>query len=113
MQKKTYEDLVAEVQELRTQLEEAQETLNAIKRGEIDGLVISTPKGEQVYTITGAEKPYRALIEDMREGAVMLSDDNTVLYCNSGFAKMMKRSHGKNCRRQNRNNDLPNLHQSL
>ena len=90
MQKKTYEDLVAEVQELHIQLEEAQETLNAIKRGEIDGLVISTPKGEQVYTITGAEKPYRALIEDMREGAVMLSDDNTVLYCNIGFAKMLK-----------------------
>ena len=58
--------------------------------GKIDGLVISTPKGDQVYTITGAEKPYRALIEDMREGAVMLSDDNTVLYCNNGFAKMLK-----------------------
>ena len=34
MQKRTYEDLVAEVQELHIQLEEAQETLNAIKRGE-------------------------------------------------------------------------------
>ncbi len=90
MQKKTDEEWLAEVQELRTQLEEAQETLNAIKRGEVDGLVISTPKGEEVYTITGAEKPYRALIEDMREGAVMLSDDNTVLYSNIGFAKMLK-----------------------
>ena len=44
MQKKTYEDLVAEIQELHIQLEEAQETLNAIKRGEIDGLVISTQR---------------------------------------------------------------------
>ena len=92
MQKKTDKEWLAEVQELRTQLEEAQETLNAIRRGEVDGLVVSTPKGEQVYTITGAEKPYRALIEDMREGAVMLSDDDTVLYCNSGFARMMKHS---------------------
>ncbi|HSQ48397.1 MAG TPA: PAS domain S-box protein [Candidatus Deferrimicrobiaceae bacterium] len=91
MQKKAYEAMVAEVKGLRAQLEEAQETLNAIRRGEVDGLVVSTPKGEQVYTLTGAEKPYRALIEDMREGAVMLSDDNTVLYCNSGFAKMMRR----------------------
>ena len=80
-----------EIQELRSQLEEAQETLNAIRRGEVDGLVVSTPKGEQVYTITGAEKPYRALIEDMREGAIMLSGDNTILYCNSGFAKMLNR----------------------
>ena len=85
------ENLAAENQVLRARLEEAQETLDAIRRGEVDGLVVSTPKGEQVYTITGAEKPYRALIEDMREGAVMLSEDNTVLYCNSGFAKMVKR----------------------
>jgi len=92
MHKKNDEEWLAEVQELRTQLEEAQETLNAIRRGEVDGLVVSTPKGEQVYTISGAEKPYRALIEDMREGAVMLSDDDTVLYCNSGFAKIMKNS---------------------
>jgi PAS domain S-box-containing protein len=80
----------SEIQELRAQLEEAQETLNAIRRGEVDGLVVSTPKGEQVYTITGAERPYRILIEKMHEGAVMLSDDNTILYCNNGFANIMK-----------------------
>ncbi len=80
----------SEIQELRAQLEEAQDTLNAIRRGEVDGLVVNTAKGEQVYTITGAEKPYRILIENMHEGAVMLSDDNTILYCNAGFASMMK-----------------------
>ncbi|MGZ4850811.1 MAG: PAS domain-containing protein, partial [Candidatus Bathyarchaeia archaeon] len=90
MQKKAYEDLAAEVHELRIQLEETQETLNAIRRGEVDGLVVSTQKGEQVYTISGADRPYRVLIEEMREGAVMLSSDNTILYCNSGFAKMIK-----------------------
>ena len=89
MQKKTNEEWMAEVQELRIQLEEAQETLNAIRRGEVDGLVVSTPKGEQVYTMSGADKPYRVLIEDMKEGAVMLSSDNTILYCNRGFAKMI------------------------
>jgi PAS domain S-box-containing protein len=90
MQEKTAKDLIAENAELRIQLEEAQETLDAIRRGEVDGLVVSTPKGEQVYTITGAEKPYRILIEKMHEGAVMLSDENTILYCNIGFASMMK-----------------------
>ncbi|HEX7482246.1 MAG TPA: PAS domain-containing protein, partial [Candidatus Bathyarchaeia archaeon] len=79
-----------EMRELRAQLEEAQETLNAIRRGEVDGLVVSTPKGEQVYSISGAETPYRVLMENMREGAITLSDDNTILYCNLGFAKMMK-----------------------
>ena len=78
------------IEEFRSRLEEAQETLEAIRRGEVDGVVVSTPKGQQIYTISGAEKPYRLLIEEMKEGAVMLSDDNTILYCNRGFAKMMK-----------------------
>lgn len=90
MNEKSPEELIAENEELRIQLEEAQETLNAIRRGEVDGLVVSTPRGEQVYTLTGAEKPYRLLIEEMKEGAVMLSEDNIILYCNSGFAKMME-----------------------
>ena len=87
---KTAEALAAENEELRVRLEEAQETLDAIRRGEVDGVVVSTPKGQQIYTISGAEKPYRLLIEEMKEGAVMLSNDNTILYCNRGFAKMMK-----------------------
>jgi PAS domain S-box-containing protein len=87
---KTAKELTQENEELRVRIEELQETLGAIQRGEVDGLVVSTPKGEQIYSISGAERPYRALIEDMREGAVMLSDDNIVLYCNSGFAKMLK-----------------------
>ena len=95
MQKKANRRFNAESSRATRPLEEAQETLDAIRRGEVDGLVVSTPKGEQVYTISGAEKPYRALIEEMREGAVMLSDDNTILYCNSGFAKMMRRSSEK------------------
>jgi PAS domain S-box-containing protein len=91
MQKKTAQNLSAENAELRARLEELQETLDAIRRGEVDGLVVPTPKGEQVFTLSGAEKPYRVLIEEMREGAVMLSDKNAILYCNSGFAKMVKR----------------------
>jgi PAS domain S-box-containing protein len=79
------------IDELRARLEEAQETLRAIQHGEVDALVVSTPKGQQVYTINGAEKPYRILIEEMKEGAVILSENNTILYCNRSFATMMKR----------------------
>ena len=83
-------EILAENEALRQQLAEAQETLRAIQHGEVDALVVSTPQGEQVYSITGAEKPYRVLIEEMKEGAVMLSEDNTIVYCNSGFAKIVK-----------------------
>jgi len=82
--------LLKEIEELRERLLEALDTLRAIHNGEVDALVVATPQGEQIYTITGAEKPYRVLIEEMKEGAVILSDDNTILYCNSGFAKMIK-----------------------
>jgi PAS domain S-box-containing protein len=90
MQQDENKKLLQELSELRWHLEEAQETLRAIRHGEVDALVVSTAKGEQVFTITGAEKPYRVLIEEMKEGAVMLSEDNTILYCNGSFAKMVQ-----------------------
>ena len=91
MQKTKPQDSSAEIQELRARLEEAEATLEAIRTGKVDGLIISTPKGEQIYTLTGAEKPYRVLIEEMKEGAVLVSEDSKVLYCNKSFAKILKR----------------------
>ena len=82
--------LLKEIEELRERLLEALDALRAIHSGEVAALVVATPQREQIYTIYGAEKPYRVLIEEMKEGAVILSDDNTILYCNSGFAKMIK-----------------------
>lgn len=83
-------DLLAENERLRQQLAEAQETLRAIHHGEVDALVVNMPNGPQIYTLTGAETPYRLLIEQMQEGAAMLSDTNSILYCNRGFADMAK-----------------------
>ncbi|CAG0957932.1 MAG: PAS domain S-box protein [Candidatus Methanoperedens sp.] len=92
MQKKdrSREELALEVEKLRAQLAEAEETLRAIRSGEVDAFVLSGEKGEQVFTLKGAEHPYRILIEGMEEGAVTLGADNSILYCNSGFARMMK-----------------------
>ena len=87
---KSHEELKLEVEKLRAQLAEAEETLRAIRSGEVDALVVSGEKGEQVFTLKGAEQPYRILIEEMSEGAVMLAADDSILYCNSGFAGMLK-----------------------
>ncbi len=87
---KNFNKLMSENQELRQQLAEAQETLRAIQHGEVDALVITTPEGLKTYTLSSAEKPYRLLIEEMKEGAVMLSDDNAILYCNKGFAEIVQ-----------------------
>src|SRR5690349_7415771 len=72
---------VPEVLDLRARLAELEDTLNAIRSGEVDALIVNGPNGDQVYSLKGAEAPYRAFIEHMHEGAVTLSDDGTVLYC--------------------------------
>src|SRR5277367_2981394 len=77
-----------ELDELRRRLQEAEETLNAIREGEVDALVVSGPAGEKVFTLEGAEHPYRVLVESMNEGAISLSKEGTVLYCNAAFARM-------------------------
>ena len=78
-----------ELEELRQRLQEAEETLNAIRGGEVDALVVSGPSGEKVFTLEGAEHPYRVLVESMNEGAISLSTDGIILYCNSAFARMV------------------------
>jgi PAS domain S-box-containing protein len=78
-----------EIELLRQRLQETEETLDAIRSGEVDALVVSGPDGEKVFTLQGAEHPYRVLIESMNEGAISLSKDGTVLYCNSAFARMI------------------------
>ena len=81
----------ADVEDLRRRLEEAEETLRAIRSGEVDALVVGGPDGERVFTLQGADHPYRALIESMQQGAASLGGDGTVLYCNRRFAEMVSR----------------------
>jgi len=81
--------------ELHQRLEEAEETLRAIRSGEVDALVVSGPDGEQIYTLHGADHPYRTLTEAMQQGAMSLSPDGTILYCNLCFAQMLATPHEK------------------
>ena len=84
------EDLQRELEELRHQLEEANETIDAIRSGQIDALVVHGENGHQLYTLKSADHTYRVFIEQMTEGAVTLSPDGFILYCNSQFARMVE-----------------------
>jgi PAS domain S-box-containing protein len=84
------DDLIAENRDLRARLEEAEETLRAIRDGEVDALLVATSEGDRIFTLQGAEHPYRVLVETMNEGAVTAAEDGTILYCNSRFAAMVK-----------------------
>lgn len=74
---------------LRTRLAEAEEMLRAIRQGEIDALVVESADGAQIYTLHSAEEPYRALVEQMPEGAVVLTTGGDILYANAGFAALV------------------------
>ncbi len=71
-------------------LPDADEVIDAIRHGRVDALVVRAPHGEQVYTITGADRPYRLMIEQMQEGAVTLAADGIILYGNRRLAEMLR-----------------------
>jgi two-component system cell cycle sensor histidine kinase/response regulator CckA len=79
----------SEIEDLRTRLAEAEETLRAIRSGEVDGIVVSRPGGDQLYTLNGAEHAYRVFVEAMSEGALTVSADGLVLFCNLRFAQLL------------------------
>ncbi len=60
---------------LRARLEELEETLRAIRSGEVDALVVESSGGDQVFTLKSADQTYRLMVEQMQKGAATLSDD--------------------------------------
>ena len=80
-----------ELAELSARLAEAEETLRAIRSGEVDSVMVAGKEGSQVFTLDGAEHVYRVLIESMNEGALTLTADGMILYANQCFARMVKR----------------------
>jgi two-component system phosphate regulon sensor histidine kinase PhoR len=86
---KTINQLITENEELHSRLVETEEILNAIRNGEMDAIVVSGTKGDQVYSISSAEAPYRTFIEEMNEGALTLTKDGIIIYCNHRFAELV------------------------
>ena len=60
---KNIELLQAELEELRHQLFEAQETIEAIRTGQVDALVVEAENEHTVYTLKTADQAYRVFIE--------------------------------------------------
>jgi PAS domain S-box-containing protein len=74
---------------LRARLEEIEETLRAIRSGEVDALVVETAGEDQVFTLKSADQTYRLMVEEMQMGAATLADDGVVLYCNPFLAALL------------------------
>src|ERR1700761_4875700 len=90
MVEKTVGALLEENTELRHRLRESEEILTALRAGEVDAITVQTKLGVGVFTLKGAEQPYREMVETMSEGAVTIGADGLIIYCNQRFADMLQ-----------------------
>ncbi len=81
----------AEVVALRARLQEAEGTLEAIRLGQVEALLVEGPDGPRVYTLEGADHRYRRLVETMNEGALLVNPAGLILYSNAAFAALCAR----------------------
>jgi PAS domain S-box-containing protein len=82
------EQQAIELQELRQQLEEANDTIDAIRTGMVDAFVVQGAEGHQLYTLRSSDHTFKILIEKMQGGAITLNQDGIILYCNPYFSEM-------------------------
>ena len=79
----------SELTRLRARLAEAEETLDAIRTGEVDAITVEGPHGRQIFTLQSADLPYRTLVERMSEGAASMNAEGVILFCNQRLAEMV------------------------
>jgi diguanylate cyclase (GGDEF)-like protein/PAS domain S-box-containing protein len=85
-----------QVEALRARLADSEETLRAIRNGEVDALVVGAVVGqERLFTLSSADRPYRNFVEGMSDGAATVSADGIVLYANQALADLV----GSSCSR--------------
>jgi PAS domain S-box-containing protein len=76
---------------LREKLREAEETLEAIRNGDVDAVVVSGADDvPRIYTLETADQTYRLLVEEMQEGALTLTRGGDILYCNRRLAELVE-----------------------
>lgn len=71
-----------ELESLRAQLAEANATLEAIRSGGVDAVVVSDGQTDEIYTLQSSDMPYWTFLEQMTEGALSLNVNHEILYCN-------------------------------
>lgn len=78
------------IHDLTLQMDEAKDALCAIRAGEVDALVVTTPDNTpRVFLLKGADEAHRILLETLNEGAMMIAPDATILYANRRLADLV------------------------
>ena len=77
------------LRDVEEKLREAEETIAAIRSGDVDAIVVHGRAGPQVYTLENDDRPYRRLIEQIGEGALTLT---------AGWRDaVLQQPHGRRC----------------
>jgi PAS domain S-box-containing protein len=85
----TRDELSEKIRTLEERLLESEQIIHAIGAGEVDAFIVHEPSGEQIYTLKGADHGYRVLVESITKGALILSSDDSVYYCNRTLGEML------------------------
>lgn len=78
-----------DLSELERRLAEAEETIRAIRDGEVDALIIRGDEQDQVFHLVGGRESYRAFMESMDLGAAALDEAKRLVYANAALAKLL------------------------
>jgi two-component system CheB/CheR fusion protein len=91
---KTKHELLLENDELKNRLSECEDTLEAIRTGAVDALVISDAQGEKIFSLQSTDYSYRVMVENMNEGTVTLNGDGIIIFANKAFSDLIGREMG-------------------
>jgi len=89
MQDLSVESLVAEIEELKGKLSEADQLIQAIKDGEVDAFAIGSHSIPEVYTLQTGDYAYRILIEEFGEGALNVTPEGLIVFTNKTFCDLV------------------------
>ncbi len=87
---KVVRELIEENERLRIRLQEAEDTIAAIREGAVDAVIVQGAQGDRVFTLSGEDVIYRRLVETMHEAGLTVTPEGTVLFCNQRFADMVR-----------------------
>ncbi len=86
---RTDQNLVAELEDLRSRLHEAEDTLEAIRSGAADALIVSGTDGPKVFTLSGADEVYRTFFQEMADGGLTVNSRGTILSSNQSLSEIL------------------------
>ncbi|GAB4329357.1 MAG: hypothetical protein Kow0037_04410 [Calditrichia bacterium] len=91
MRENQLENLLQRIEALEEELEHARNTLESIKSGTSDAIILEDASGQsQVYMVHRANESFVAILDALPEGAVIVDGRGTILYCNRIMATWLR-----------------------